>query len=156
MSEAEVWGIRLSNLKRGLVTGPWKGMEPLFVYGTLMTGRRNNARLLDLGCEPSEPRAKMPGLDVYHVGHVGFPAVVKGDGTAIGEVWWLPNESRALLDRFEASYDRMRFLCHGTVTKRSYFAWVYVWKYPYTSLGAKVPSGKRWNPENELKDRYHA
>ena len=131
--------------RRSLANGPWKGMVPVFVYGTLMTGRTNNDRMIALGCIPAEPEAYAPGLVIHHVTGVGFPAAIKGESQALGEVWWIPLTSLPLLDQFEACYHRERILVWGS--RRSYNAFTYIWKRSHGGLGSEVKRNVRWKPE---------
>lgn len=107
----------------------------VFVYGTLMKGETNhdflqNATFLD--------KTVIEGYDMYNVGW--YPAIIDGDGLAIGEVYSVPVEDMASIDSLEGEgslYEKrcVRISLNGVPD----FAFVYVYLGECSEL-VKIPS----------------
>jgi len=90
-----------------------KGLHNIFVYGTLLSGERNHARLDGarlVGTARTEARFTLVDL-----GH--FPALWESGTTAVvGEVYAVTPQLLAALDRFEcvpSLYERLRVPLEG-------------------------------------------
>lgn len=76
-----------------------KGAALLFVYGSLMRGRRANGLLASQGAR-FKGAAALPGYALYHLG--GFPGIRPHPGqTVLGEAWLVPEQAFPALDRYE-------------------------------------------------------
>ncbi|MEE1151363.1 MAG: gamma-glutamylcyclotransferase family protein, partial [Methanobrevibacter sp.] len=95
----------------------------VFVYGTLMKGETNhdflqNATFLD--------KTVIEGYDMYKVGW--YPAIIDGEGLAIGEVYSVPVEDMASIDSLEGEGSLYEKRCvRITVNGVPDFAFVYVY-----------------------------
>jgi gamma-glutamylcyclotransferase (GGCT)/AIG2-like uncharacterized protein YtfP len=107
----------------------------VFVYGTLMKGETNhdflqNATFLD--------KTVIEGYDMYNVGW--YPAIIDGDGLAIGEVYSVPIEDMASIDSLEGEGSLYEKRCvRITVNGVPDFAFVYVYLEDCSDL-VKIPS----------------
>jgi gamma-glutamylcyclotransferase (GGCT)/AIG2-like uncharacterized protein YtfP len=125
-------------------------LERLFVYGTLLAGEPNAARLR--GCRLEEAHARLagarlidlgdwPGLLLADPGHESERGVVGervvGE-SVVGEVWLVAARRFAALDEFEGVPDwytrRVVTLEDGST------AWTYVWARA-TDAGPVIPGG---------------
>lgn len=70
----------------------------VFVYGTLLKGRSNHRLIAD--CELLG-RGTVTGFEMYDLGY--YPAIVPGEGSVLGEVYSVDNETLKKLDFFEGS-----------------------------------------------------
>ncbi|OPY61145.1 MAG: Gamma-glutamylcyclotransferase family protein YtfP [Pelotomaculum sp. PtaU1.Bin065] len=120
--------------------GRGKGYELVFVYGTLLSGHRNNyylknSKFVSIG--------KVKGLALYDVTE-SYPGVVQEENsTVIGEVYEVNSTTLKLLDRLESNgylYRREKFsvMIKGAAVVE---AWTYLWLRPVT--GAMVPLDKQ-------------
>ena len=107
----------------------------VFVYGTLMKGETNhdflqNATFLD--------KTVIEGYDMYKVGW--YPAIIDGEGLAIGEVYSVPVEDMASIDSLEGEGSLYEKRCvRITVNGVPDFAFVYVYLDDCSDL-SKIPS----------------
>ena len=107
----------------------------VFVYGTLMKGETNhdflqNATFLD--------KTVIEGYDMYKVGW--YPAIIDGEGLAIGEVYSVPVEDMASIDSLEGEGSLYEKRCvRITVNGVPDFAFVYVYLGDCSDL-VKIPS----------------
>ena len=107
----------------------------VFVYGTLMKGETNhdflqNATFLD--------KTVIEGYDMYNVGW--YPAIIDGEGLAIGEVYSVPVEDMASIDSLEGEGSLYEKRCvRITVNGVPDFAFVYVYLDDCSEL-VKIPS----------------
>ena len=107
----------------------------VFVYGTLMKGETNhdflqNATFLD--------KTVIEGYDMYNVGW--YPAIIDGEGLAIGEVYSVPVEDMASIDSLEGEGSLYEKRCvRITVNGVPDFAFVYVYLGDCSGL-VKIPS----------------
>ena len=109
----------------------------VFVYGTLMKGETNHGFLRHstfLG------NAAIEGYEMYNVGL--FPAIIPGDGLAIGEVYSVPVEDIPSIDSLEGEgslYEKKceRITLNGEVT----FAFLYVYLSDCSDL-ERIPAWK--------------
>ena len=107
----------------------------VFVYGTLMKGETNhdflqNATFLD--------KTVIEGYDMYNVGW--YPAIIDGEGLAIGEVYSVPVEDMASIDSLEGEGSLYEKRCvRITVNGVPDFAFVYVYLDDCSDL-SKIPS----------------
>ena len=114
-------------------------LNALFVYGTLMRGRPNHARIQSaIRIEPATLRGLLFGLPE------GYPALIEGEGIVHGELCFFDDLQALLgdLDVFEGEpYRRIR--CEATVEDGSrHPAWCYVIS-AIPSGAWPIPSG-RW------------
>ena len=107
----------------------------VFVYGTLMKGETNhdflqNATFLD--------KTVIEGYDMYNVGW--YPAIIDGEGLAIGEVYSVPVEDMPSIDSLEGEGSLYEKRCvRITVNGVPDFAFVYVYLDDCSDL-SKIPS----------------
>ena len=107
----------------------------VFVYGTLMKGETNhdflqNATFLD--------KTVIEGYDMYNVGW--YPAIIDGEGLAIGEVYRVPVEDMTSIDSLEGEGSLYEKRCvRITVNGVPDFAFVYVYLDDCSDL-SKIPS----------------
>ena len=107
----------------------------VFVYGTLMKGETNhdflqNATFLD--------KTVIEGYDMYNVGW--YPAIIDGEGLAIGEVYSVPVEDMPSIDSLEGEGSLYEKRCvRITVNGVPDFAFVYVYLGDCSDL-VKIPS----------------
>ena len=107
----------------------------VFVYGTLMKGETNhdflqNATFLD--------KTVIEGYDMYKVGW--YPAIIDGEGLAIGEVYSVPVEDMPSIDSLEGEGSLYEKRCvRITVNGVPDFAFVYVYLDDCSDL-SKIPS----------------
>ena len=126
----------------------------VFVYGTLMKGETNhdflqNATFLD--------KTVIEGYDMYNVGW--YPAIIDGEGLAIGEVYSVPVEDMTSIDSLEGEgslYEKrcVRITVNGVLD----FAFVYVYLGDCSEL-VKIPSWREhvWYVSygsNTLEERF--
>lgn len=128
---------------------------PVFVYGTLRKGYGNYLRLLE-GKTDTIMEANTTG-EMYSVG--GFPAVVPGADTIIGELVYIKPK---LYDKVMADLDRLEGYVPEDINQSMYIrkvvdvvtasgkvveAYIYIWNSGVTSL-PKVHSGdwKQFHP----------
>ena len=102
----------------------------VFVYGTLMRSEANNRYLEDstfIGAGILE------GYEMYDVGW--YPAIVAGDGIAIGELYQVPIEDIPSIDRLEGEGTLYAKKCERvTINGETTFAYVYVYLGDVSSL----------------------
>ena len=95
----------------------------LFVYGTLMRGRSNHARIRSaISIEPATARGDLYGLAE------GYPALIEGEGIVHGELCRFDDLGAILpdLDEYEGSLYR-RIRCEATTEGGArHSAWCYV------------------------------
>ena len=109
----------------------------VFVYGTLMKGETNhdflqNATFLD--------KTVIEGYDMYNVGW--YPAIIDGEGLAIGEVYSVPVEDMTSIDSLEGEGSLYEKRCvRITVNGVPDFAFVYVYLEDCSEL-VKIPSSR--------------
>ena len=126
----------------------------VFVYGTLMKGETNhdflqNATFLD--------KTVIEGYDMYNVGW--YPAIIDGEGLAIGEVYSVPVEDMASIDSLEGEGSLYEKRCvRITVNGVPDFAFVYVYLDDCSDL-SKIPSWREhvWYVSygsNMLEERF--
>ena len=126
----------------------------VFVYGTLMKGETNhdflqNATFLD--------KTVIEGYDMYNVGW--YPAIIDGEGLAIGEVYSVPVEDMASIDSLEGEGSLYEKRCvRITVNGVQDFAFVYVYLDDCSDL-VKIPSWREhvWYVSygsNMLEERF--
>ena len=126
----------------------------VFVYGTLMKGETNhdflqNATFLD--------KTVIEGYDMYKVGW--YPAIIDGEGLAIGEVYSVPVEDMASIDSLECEGSLYEKRCvRITVNGVPDFAFVYVYLDDCSDL-SKIPSWREhvWYVSygsNMLEERF--
>lgn len=119
-----------------------------FFYGTLMSSG-SRSRWIDDLAEPVGP-ASVRG-DLYAVGMGGFPALVNGSGTVLGQLWraYAPEFLPELFHRLDAiegyrPYDPASSMYlredRALLTPEDASAWLYVWNYGYNGL-QPIPSG---------------
>ena len=111
----------------------------VLVYGTLMKGESNHGYLENstyLGT------TLLPGYDMYDVGW--YPAIVSGEGFAIGEVYKVPLEDMPSIDRLEGEGSLYAKRCERiTLNGEATFAYVYVFLHEVSDL-KKIPSWKEY------------
>lgn len=119
-------------------------MYPVFVYGTLKKGFGNHV-FLDSMYE-KEDEGTIVG-ELYEVFGGGFPALVDGQDTVFGEVYWVIDEVyyrvMSSLDRLEAEgsmYER-KLVRVNTKNNGEVLAWTYFWKIGEFALNKKIVSG---------------
>ena len=126
----------------------------VFVYGTLMKGETNhdflqNATFLD--------KTVIEGYDMYKVGW--YPAIIDGEGLAIGEVYGVPVEDMPSIDSLEGEGSLYEKRCvRITVNGVPDFAFVYVYLDDCSDL-SKIPSWREhvWYVSygsNMLEERF--
>ena len=126
----------------------------VFVYGTLMKGETNhdflqNATFLD--------KTVIEGYDMYNVGW--YPAIIDGEGLAIGEAYSVPVEDMASIDSLEGEGSLYEKRCvRITVNGVPDFAFVYVYLDDCSDL-SKIPSWREhvWYVSygsNMLEERF--
>lgn len=99
----------------------------LFVYGTLKRGFHNHVCLGDNATYLGE--AVLQGYQMFHLG--GFPAIAKGEGEVIGEVYEIDDASFKRCDRLEgypSFYNRSQvevIYDNDAGEEREMTAWVY-------------------------------
>ena len=125
----------------------------VFIYGTLMTGRHNNDRMLYLGADPIEPDAFVNSFELFDVIGAEFPAAIPGHGTIHGELWRMDSIALRVLDRFEACYVRTRTDVYCEKLDRLLRTWIYIWKFDHSRLGFQVPDGTRWQGSKDAVPR---
>ena len=95
----------------------------VFVYGTLMKGETNhhflqNSTFLD--------KTVIEGYDMYNVGW--YPAIIDGEGLAIGEVYSVPVEDMASIDSLEGEGSLYIKKCERiNLNGKTNFAFIYVY-----------------------------
>ena len=104
----------------------------IFVYGTLLKGRKNYNAFL----APEEPvmRGEIEGFVMYEVG--GFPGIVEGKGKVKGEVYRVTSRQMKEIDRLEGEgrlYIKKRVTVHG-YRNEEVQAYVYVYNYDVKNL----------------------
>ncbi|WP_338835945.1 gamma-glutamylcyclotransferase family protein [Neomoorella thermoacetica] len=118
---------------------------PIFVYGTLMSIHSN--RMLSLGGN-GPYLGVLRGYAMYQVAP-DFPGIVpEPGGKVMGEVFYIPQQAFASLDRYEGVPDLYRreeanveMAGGGTVR-----AWVYIWN--GKPEGQKIPFNEQpWRPK---------
>lgn len=129
----------------------------MFTYGTLMRGQGNN-RLLNGSKFVSE--ATLKGYVCYGLPY-GFPAIVdefESKNEVVGEVWEVPLIDLPMVDRLEGyyKYDTSRSLYIRRQVKVRLQdievpVYVYVWNSSIPRQSILVPSGCKWNRENDYK-----
>ncbi|WP_292885854.1 gamma-glutamylcyclotransferase [Methanobrevibacter sp. UBA212] len=126
----------------------------VFVYGTLMKGETNhdflqNATFLD--------KTVIEEYDMYNVGW--YPAIIDGEGLAIGEVYSVPVEDMTSIDSLEGEGSLYEKRCvRITVNGVPDFAFVYVYLGDCSDL-VKIPSWREhvWYVSygsNMLEERF--
>ena len=111
----------------------------VFVYGTLMSGEGNHRYLENstfLG------RTALEGYDMHDVGW--YPAIVPGDGLAVGELYSVPVEDMHSIDMLEGEGSLYAKRCE-TVTYgegKTAFAFVYVYMRDVSGL-ERIPAWGR-------------
>ena len=96
----------------------------VFVYGTLMNGEANHSYLNDstfLG------NTMIEGYDMYDVGF--YPAIIPGNGIAIGELYQVPKEDMPSIDMLEGEGTLYTKKCETVTDSKgnTSFAFVYVY-----------------------------
>ena len=127
----------------------------VFVYGTLMNGESNHHYLKSSECLGP---AVLEGYDMYDVGW--YPAIVPGNGHAIGELYRVPIEDVPSIDRLEGEGTLYAKRCE-TVTDcegNKSFALVYVYLRDVSSL-ERIPAWKDYvwyvsYGSNMLRERF--
>ena len=95
----------------------------VFVYGTLMSGETNHHFLENSICLGT---AVAEGYDMYKVGW--YPAIIPGDGLAVGELYRVPIEDIPAIDRLEGEGSLYEKRCEWVTCKgESHLAFVYVY-----------------------------
>ena len=109
----------------------------VFVYGTLMKGETNHGFLRHstfLG------NAAIEGYEMYNVGL--FPAIIPGDGLAIGEVYSVPVEDIPSIDSLEGEGSLYEKKCERiTLNGEATFAFLYVYLSDCSDL-ERIPAWK--------------
>ncbi len=119
----------------------------LFVYGTLRPGMSNVHRAHQAGLTVAH-QATVSGVDLYHLEPEGYPAVVPGAGTVVGEVLSLSGSTEPL-DRLEGMflepplYRRERIVPDGWA--------VYVWIYTLRTTGAPAVAWSQLDSSRQLE-----
>ncbi len=118
----------------------------LFVYGTLRPGMRSVHLAHQAGLTVAH-QATVSGVDLYHLEPEGYPAVVPGAGTVVGEVLSLSGSTEPL-DRLEGMflepplYRRERIVPDGWAV----YVWIYLFARPERLLlpGASLIPAGNW------------
>ena len=102
----------------------------VFVYGTLMKGESNHGFL---DSSSFIFKGIIEGYDMYDVGW--YPAIVKGDGMVIGELYQVPREDMPSIDMLEGEGDLYKKKCEIVKMKdEKALAFVYVYLYDVFDL----------------------
>ncbi len=114
---------------------------PIFVYGTLMSGRGQEGLLAGLGRRTAHVRGTLWDLPA------GYPALrLDGSGLVYGELVDPPGGRRlALLDHYEGVHEGLykRVTVEAVVGLRPEPAWAWVMDNPQRRGGRAIPEG-RW------------
>lgn len=74
-------------------------IKPLFVYGTLRDQHPNSARFGLSGSCTVYNNVTLTGFDLFNLGW--FPGIKPGDGTVLGDVFFVPENLWPRLDAYE-------------------------------------------------------
>ncbi len=101
---------------------PCRKRHFVFVYGTLKKGERNHHLLQ--GCKGT--KALAPGMRV-HCGP-GYPYAIRGEGTAIGELYEVDEQTLKRLDELEGHPEYYRRELTEVVLEdgKELTAWIYL------------------------------
>lgn len=131
---------------------------PAFVYGTLLEGFGNYSNILKGNVDSIKP-ATLEGFQMYSVSGGGFPAILPGKGTVVGELMYIEerkyNHILKRLDQLEGYYETSerhsmylrRTMKVTTESGEEVEAYVYIWNRGIP--GPKVESGD-WRSYKEL------
>lgn len=111
-------------------------MTKVFVYGTLLSGERNNHILLG-----SDKRGEEVVYGYFMINIGAFPACIKCDNCSnaiFGEVWEVDDETFSRLDMLEG-YPRL--YTRELVETFDGNAWIYVWNKDNGLDFPVIPSG---------------
>jgi gamma-glutamylcyclotransferase (GGCT)/AIG2-like uncharacterized protein YtfP len=109
----------------------------VFVYGTLLSGEDNHHFLDESTCLG---KAFAKGYDMYNVGW--YPAIVPGDGLAIGELYQVPLADIPAIDRLEGEGRLYIKKCERVnLNGKSTFAFIYVYLRDVSGL-ERIPAWK--------------
>ena len=109
----------------------------VFVYGTLLSGEDNHHFLEESTCLG---KAFVEGYDMYNVGW--YPAIVPGDGLAIGELYQVPIADIPDIDRLEGEGRLYIKKCERiNLNGKTTFAFIYVYLRDVSGL-ERIPAWK--------------
>lgn len=139
---------------------------PFFVYGTLMSGFRNERRLLQSEVALRHT-AVLKGASLWHLPDVNYPSMQEGDSQVFGELIWLKDFRRVtpeldLLEGYVGPTDNFEYIRKATAVEDLETGET-VWAYTYWSLhdlanleppAIAIPSGdwRAFMTQNQLQD----
>lgn len=118
---------------------------PLFVYGTLRAGHQNSARFGLDGTAEVYKNQRLPGFNLFELGW--FPGIKPGDGTVVGDIFFVKPEQFEALDAYEGTphlYHRATVDLDGLPGVQVY---IYNGNPPGTSI---IKSGDWFNKEQRV------